>query len=74
MKLGGKYKFTEVQTRHWEQFAQAASLSKAQTKNRVLRMARALPPTARQLQALPPFADQPIIAKIVTLIEQRTAW
>ena len=29
MKLGSKYKFTEVQARHWEQFAQAAGLSKA---------------------------------------------
>jgi serine/threonine-protein kinase HipA len=73
MKLGSKYRFSEVQARHWDQFAEAAGLSKAQTKKRVLRMARDLPASARQLQASPPFADQAIIAKIVTLIEQRSA-
>lgn len=73
MKLGSKYKFTEVQARHWDQFAQAAGLSKAQTKKRVLRMAQDLPDAARQLQASPPFSDQLIVAKIVALIEQRSA-
>lgn len=73
MKLGSKYRFAEVQARHWDQFATAAGLSKAQTKKRVLRMAQALPAAARQLQASPPFADQPIIARIVTLIERRSA-
>jgi serine/threonine-protein kinase HipA len=72
MKLGSKYKFTEVQTRHWEQFAQAAGLSKAQTKRRVLRMAQDLPGVARQLEASPPFANQSIVARIVALIEQRS--
>ncbi|MBU0499374.1 MAG: hypothetical protein KJ558_10575 [Gammaproteobacteria bacterium] len=33
-------------------------------------MAQDLPGVARQLQASPPFADQPIIAKIIDLIEQ----
>jgi serine/threonine-protein kinase HipA len=73
MKLGSKYKFTEVQARHWDQFAQAAGLSKAQTKKRVLRMAQDLPKAARPLQASPPFADQAIVAKIMTVIEQRSA-
>ena len=73
MKLGSTYKFSEVQARHWEQFAQAAGLSKAQTKKRVLRMAQDLPGAARQLQALPPFAGKSIVAKIVALIEQRSA-
>ncbi len=73
MKLGSKYKFTEVQARHWEQFAQAAGLSKAQTKKRVLRMAQDLPSGARQLQASPPFAGRSIVAKIIVLIEQRSA-
>ncbi len=73
MKLGSKYKFTEVQARHWEQFAQAAALSKAQTKKRVLRIAQALPGVARQLQASPLFAGQTIVARIVALIEQRSA-
>ncbi len=73
MKLGSKYKFTEVQTRHWDQFAQASGLSKAQTKKRVLSMAQDLPVTARQLQALPPFSGQLVVGKIIALIEQRSA-
>ena len=73
MKLGSKYKFTEVQAQHWDQFAQAAGLSKAQTKKRVLRIAQDLPDAARQLQALPLFSNQSIVAKIVALIERRSA-
>lgn len=40
MKLGSKYQFAEVQARYWEQFAEAAGLSKAQTKKRVLQIAQ----------------------------------
>lgn len=72
MKLGSKYKFTEVQARHWTQFAEAAGLSKAQTKKRVLSMAKEFPLAARQLQASPAFVDQSIVAKIVATIEQRS--
>jgi serine/threonine-protein kinase HipA len=43
------------------------------TASAVLRMAQDLPTAARQLQALPPFAGQPIVAQIVALIEQRSA-
>jgi serine/threonine-protein kinase HipA len=73
MKLGGKYKFSEVQARHWAHFADAAGLSKAQTRKRVLRLAQDLPAATRQLQASPAFADQPVVARIVALIEQRSA-
>lgn len=73
MKLGSKYKFAEVQARHWEQFADQAGLSKAQTKKRILRIAHELPAMARQVQTSPTFTDQPLIGKIVTLIEQRAA-
>jgi serine/threonine-protein kinase HipA len=73
MKLGSKYKLSEVQARHWAQFADAAGLSKAQTRKRVLRLAQDLPTATRQLQASPAYADQPIVAKIVALIEQRSA-
>jgi serine/threonine-protein kinase HipA len=73
MKLGSKYKFAEVQARHWDQFAQAAGLSKAQTKKRVLRMAQDLPATAHRLQADSPVANHPIVARIIALIEQRSA-
>jgi serine/threonine-protein kinase HipA len=73
MKLGSKYKFTEVQARHWDQFAQAAGLSKAQTKKRVLQIAQQLPAVARSLQATQPFARRPIINKMVELMDQRAA-
>lgn len=73
MKLGSKYKFTEVQVRHWEQFAQAAGLSKAQTKKRVLQIAQQLPAVARSIQATPPFTGRPIIDKMIDLMDQRTA-
>lgn len=73
MKLGSKYKFTEVQARHWDQFAQAAGLSKAQTKKRVLQIAQQLPAVARSLQATQPFAGRPITAKMIELMDQRTA-
>jgi serine/threonine-protein kinase HipA len=53
--------------------AQEAGLSIAQTKKRVLRMAQELPQVARQLQALSSFAGQPIVNKIIALIEQRSA-
>ena len=73
MKLGSKYKFTEVQARHWEHFAQDAGLSKAQTRKRVLRMAQNLPRVAGELQMSPSFAGQPIVTGIVALIAQRSA-
>ena len=73
MKLGSKYKFTQVEARHWEQFAKAAGLSKAQTKRRVLRIAKDLPVVARRLEASPLFEGQPMIDQIVALIEQRSA-
>jgi serine/threonine-protein kinase HipA len=72
-KLGSQYKFTEVQARHWEQFAQAAGLSKAQTKKRVLQIAQQLLAVARRVQATAPFAGRPLIHKMVELMDQRTA-
>lgn len=73
MKLGSKYKFSEVQSRHWEQFAETAGLARAQTRKRILGMAQALPKAARTLQAMPMFEGEPLIEQIVTLIEQRAA-
>jgi serine/threonine-protein kinase HipA len=72
MKLGSKYKFSEVHAKHWALFAREAGLSIAQTKKRVLRMAQELPQVAKQLQALSSFAGQPIVNKIIALIEQRS--
>ena len=75
MKIGGKYRFAEVQARHWEQFATATGLSPAQVRKRVLEIARRLPGLAQQVQAS--FASEdnghPILAAIAALIEQRCA-
>lgn len=75
MKIGSKYKFSEVMARHWEQFATEAALSPAQVKKRILDSAKRLPDLAYATQAT--FQSQgihhPIIDQIVTLIAQRCA-
>ena len=73
MKLGSKYRFSEVQMRHWERFAQEAGLSWAQTRKRVVGMAEQLPAAARGLQREPAYRDQPMIDRIASLIDQRCA-
>jgi serine/threonine-protein kinase HipA len=75
MKIGSKYKFTEIYGRHWEQFAQEAGLAKPQAKKRILELAQALPQIARQLQADPNkgFAQHQLVEQIIVLIEQRCA-
>ena len=75
MKIGSKYKFSEVQARHWEQFAEGVGFSKAQAKRRILELAMLLPATARKLQSDPrhSFAGNPVVEKINSLIEQRCA-
>lgn len=75
MKIGSKYKFSEVQARHWDQFAEGVGLAKAQAKRRILELAKSLPPTARKLQSDPGhrFAGHAVIGRIIALIEQRCA-
>lgn len=75
MKIGSKYKFSEVQARHWDQFAKAAGLSKALARKRILALARSMPFTARELQSDPAhgFTGHGVVEKIVSLIEQRCA-
>lgn len=73
MKIGSRYKFTEVQARHWEQFAQAAGLSSAQVKKRVLELARKLPVEAQTLHTrfVTDGMDHAVLANIVNLIDRR---
>ena len=75
MKLGSKYQFKEVQARHWDQFAQEAGLSVAQTRKRVLELAKKLPLVARELQEADAhnsgFAGNRVVEQIINLIEQR---
>ena len=75
MKIGSKYRFDELHARHWVQMAESAQLGAPQLKRRVLEIAGELPHLAKELQAQ--FESKgwshPIIAKIVTLIEERCA-
>ena len=75
MKLGGKYRFSELMARHWEQFARDAGLSPAQVRKRVLHIAQHLPELARQI--LVGFESHgyghPVLNQIVTLVGQRCA-
>jgi serine/threonine-protein kinase HipA len=75
MKIGSKYKFSEVQARHWDRFAEGVGLTKAQAKRRILELARSLPPTARKLQSDPEhgFVGNAVVEEIITLIDQRCA-
>ena len=73
MKIGSKYKFSEVEARHWDQFAESAGLAKAQSKRRILELAKNLPLTARKLQSDPDrsCAGNAVVERIIALIEQR---
>ncbi len=75
MKIGSQYKFSEVQARHWDQFAGSVGLAKAQARRRILELARALPTIARKLQSDPGqgFAGNAVVERINTLVEQRCA-
>ncbi len=73
MKVGSRYRFTEVQARHWEQFAQACGLSPAQVRKRVVALARQLPAEATALRSafVAQDTDHPILDDVVGLIERR---
>ncbi|MGU3626958.1 HipA domain-containing protein [Comamonas sp. C24C] len=75
MKIGSKYKFSELEARHWEQFAEEAGLAKAATRKRLQQLATELPAAARKLQAAPEhgFAGNAVVEQIVQLIELRCA-
>ena len=75
MKIGSKYKFSEIYPRHWEQFAEAVGLAKAQAKKRILELARSLPATALELRSAPGlgFVGNAVVERITALIEQRCA-
>jgi serine/threonine-protein kinase HipA len=75
MKIGSKYKFSEVEARHWEQLAEGAGLAKAPARRRILELANSLPRAARALQSDRGhgFAGNGVVKRIVALIEQRCA-
>ncbi|MFN8755230.1 MAG: HipA domain-containing protein, partial [Burkholderiales bacterium] len=75
MKIGSKYKFADLQARHWEQFATEASLSPAQVKKRVLEIAARLPALAKELRQTMKVEgwEHEVIDRIVELIDRRCA-
>jgi serine/threonine-protein kinase HipA len=75
MKIGSKYRFTEVQVRHWERFATEAGLSPAQVKKRILNIAQRLPDLAENTIALfeAEGNSHAILTQILALIEHRCA-
>ena len=75
MKIGSKYRFADVYTRHWEQFATSAGLSPAQVKKELKRVAERMPAQAHQTQAQFAAAGHthPVLNEIVNLIEDRCA-
>ena len=75
MKIGSKYKLTEVYARHWEVFAQETGLAKPLAKKRIREFAKSLPEVARQLHSNPAkgFNQHKIIEQIIALIEKRCA-
>lgn len=75
MKIGSKYKFSELEARHWEQFAESAGLAKAASRKRLQALATKLPVASRKLQAAPQhgFAGNAVVEQIAELIEQRCA-
>ena len=75
MKIGSRYKFSDVHPRHWYQFAEEAGLSKSLLQKRILELARLLPEKAHHLWADPEkeFRKSAIVEQVVALIEQRCA-
>lgn len=73
MKIGSKYKFSEVQARHWEQFARTTGLSPALVRKRILEIAGRLPTLARTTLANMELQGygHAVLRQIVTLVEQR---
>jgi serine/threonine-protein kinase HipA len=71
MKIGGRYKFSDIYPRHWERFAQSADLSTPQARRRLLDLAQRLPQAAHQLCEEFAGRDQrtPLIDQIVETIE-----
>ena len=73
MKIGSRYRFSQLMPRHWQQLAQSAGLSWPQVRLRLQRVSERLPRVAVRLQAQPPFSGAPMVHQITSLIGQRCA-
>lgn len=73
MKIGGKYRFSEVMDRHWNRFADETGLAKAQVRKRVVEIARQLPDVARKLALeSDEFKGSKEVGQILEVIDQRS--
>ncbi len=72
MKIGSKYRFDELQARHWQRFASQAWLSESQTLKRLAHIAKRLPAEAAKLQnnKRAGYAKLPVVEQIVAGIEK----
>lgn len=75
MKIGSKYKFSEVESRHWDEFANQAGLARAPAKKRILELAGRLPAVANELadRVAELHGGRELLREIADLIEQRCA-
>ncbi len=75
MKIGSKYKFSEVLPRHWDAFAKEAGLTPAPVRKRILDIANRLPALAQSTQTSMESQGHghPVLGAIVALIVQRCA-
>ncbi len=80
MKIGSQYEFKQMMPRHWEQFAKTNGLSVSQLNKRIHTLASRLPEAAYKLhitmrdegnQTGSDLPENPLLAQIVDLIEQR---
>ncbi|EKY4113582.1 TPA: type II toxin-antitoxin system HipA family toxin [Pseudomonas aeruginosa] len=72
MKIGSKYKFTEVQDRHWATFVSDAGLSFANARKIVIALADRIDVEAAKLAAQPPYAGNDLIERIMLKIGRNT--
>lgn len=72
MKLGGKYRFTEVLDKHWASFVADAGLSFASTRKSVLALADRIDAEVPKLAAEPRYAGSKIVEQIVLKIGKNT--
>lgn len=74
MKIGGRYRFTDIMDRHWLRFADDCGLSKSHARKRIIEMASALPDSALKLAGEDEvFAGNDVIAQILDVIGHRSA-
>lgn len=74
MKIGGKYKFSEIREEHWERFSESCGLGPAMAKKRLRELANTLPAIAKKVAAQDPaFSGNPVVGRILDVIEHRTA-